>query len=57
MKVTYQIDHLRNSIAKTWPVGLDSSNARKDWGWIPEISNVKEFVEKMHKESKKCLDK
>ena len=34
-KVEYEPDH-RQAIADTWPMGVDDSAAREEWGWEPE---------------------
>ena len=34
-KVEYEPDH-RQAIADTWPMGVDDSAARDEWGWEPE---------------------
>ncbi|XP_060247729.1 L-threonine 3-dehydrogenase, mitochondrial [Meriones unguiculatus] len=41
-QITYCVDPLRQAIAESWPMTLDDSNARKDWGWkhdfdLPEL--------------------
>jgi threonine 3-dehydrogenase len=33
VKITYKPDPLRVAILESWPVTIDESNARKDWGW------------------------
>ncbi|KAM6906608.1 L-threonine dehydrogenase isoform 1-T1 [Lycodopsis pacificus] len=42
LEVTYDVDHVRQAIADSWPMNFDDSNARKDWGWkhdydLPEL--------------------
>ncbi|XP_008826314.1 L-threonine 3-dehydrogenase, mitochondrial-like [Nannospalax galili] len=32
-QITYRVDPLRQAIADSWPMSLDDSTARKDWGW------------------------
>lgn len=50
MQVKYEVDPLRNEIAKSWPGILDDSIARKDWGWKPKITKVKELTNQIIKE-------
>lgn len=50
MEVNYEFCSLRNEIAKTWPVGMDDKNARKDWEWKPNISTTKKLVEALIKD-------
>uniref|UniRef100_A0A3P8UA04 L-threonine 3-dehydrogenase, mitochondrial n=1 Tax=Cynoglossus semilaevis TaxID=244447 RepID=A0A3P8UA04_CYNSE len=35
LKVTYKTDSVRQTIADSWPVRFDDTNARRDWGWEP----------------------
>ncbi|KAM6149635.1 L-threonine 3-dehydrogenase, mitochondrial-like [Erethizon dorsatum] len=40
--ITYCVDPARQAIADSWPMSLDDSTARKDWGWkhgfdLPEL--------------------
>lgn len=35
LKVTYNPDIIRQTIADSWPERFDDSNARQDWGWKP----------------------
>lgn len=34
-KMTYDIDPLKEGIARSWPDSLDDSCARREWGWAP----------------------
>ncbi|KAL5500767.1 hypothetical protein EMCRGX_G012370 [Ephydatia muelleri] len=50
MRVDYQPDALRQSIADSWPMVLDDSFAREDWGWKHDYdlpAMVKDMVEKI----------
>jgi threonine 3-dehydrogenase len=47
IEVKYEIEPLRNNITKTWPVALNDSIARKDWGWNPKIDTTKKLIETM----------
>ena len=35
LKVRYELDPVRQSIASSWPDRMDDSCARKEWGWKP----------------------
>lgn len=49
-QVSYDIDKLKNEIAKTWPVSMDDKFAQKDWGWKPKIGKTKKLVEVLVKD-------
>ncbi len=44
------MDPSRNEIAKSWPGMMDDSIAKRDWGWKPKITKVKELTAQMIKE-------
>lgn len=47
LQVRYQPDH-RQRIADSWPMSLDDSEARSDWGWNPQFDlpmMVKDMVD------------
>ncbi|XP_005799239.2 L-threonine 3-dehydrogenase, mitochondrial-like [Xiphophorus maculatus] len=46
LKVTYNPDSVRQTIADSWPVRFDDSNARRDWGWAPAFG-LEELVKDM----------
>jgi nucleoside-diphosphate-sugar epimerase len=51
--MTYEVDHLRQEIADSWPDKMDDSAARAEWGWQPEYtmeSMTKEMIEQLRKE-------
>ncbi|XP_054979630.1 L-threonine 3-dehydrogenase, mitochondrial-like [Sorex araneus] len=40
--ITYKVEAVRQAIAESWPMNLDDSRARQDWGWkhdfdLPEL--------------------
>ena len=35
-KMRYQVDPVREAIARSWPNSLDDSCARAEWGWKPK---------------------
>jgi len=35
-EISYEVDPVRQSIADSWPDGMDDSAAREEWGWKPE---------------------
>lgn len=35
-KMSYEIDPVKEEIARSWPNSLDDSCAREEWGWKPE---------------------
>ncbi|XP_075868508.1 L-threonine 3-dehydrogenase, mitochondrial-like [Nelusetta ayraudi] len=44
-KITYKVDPVRQAIADGWPMALEDSAARRDWGWrhdfdLPELVHV-----------------
>lgn len=50
LKMRYEVDPLRQSIAESWPNKLDDTCARREWGWKPEYtleSMTKDMIEKL----------
>ena len=35
-EITYEIHASRQAIVDSWPIDVDDSPARKDWGWNPD---------------------
>lgn len=46
LKVTYSVDPVRQAIADGWPMALEDSAARRDWGWKHEY-DLPELVQTM----------
>ncbi|XP_051284063.1 L-threonine 3-dehydrogenase, mitochondrial-like isoform X3 [Dicentrarchus labrax] len=46
LKVTYNVDPVRQAIADGWPMALEDSAARRDWGWKHEY-DLQELVQTM----------
>lgn len=44
-EITYKPDLKRNGIIDTWPMDLDDSGARRDWGWQPQYDVERSFNE------------
>ncbi len=44
-KITYKPSAQRQSIVDSWPLDMDDSAARRDWGWNPEFDKKKSFDE------------
>jgi nucleoside-diphosphate-sugar epimerase len=38
---TYEPDPVKQAIAESWPQSIDDSDARHDWGWVPEFDLTK----------------
>ena len=43
--VTFEADIQRERIAESWPIDLDDSPARRDWGWAPQYDAERTFSE------------
>ena len=39
--ISYDIDHVRQAIADSWPNSMDDSCARSEWGWKPQYDLVR----------------
>ena len=44
-EMTYKINEERQRIVDTWPVDVDDSAAKNDWGWEPKYDFEKTFTE------------
>jgi nucleoside-diphosphate-sugar epimerase len=44
-RVTFEPDLKRQSIVDSWPIDVDDSAARRDWGWSPEYDLDRAFDE------------
>jgi threonine 3-dehydrogenase len=44
-EINYQIHTNRQNIVDSWPIDVDDSPARKDWGWDPEYDISRSFNE------------
>jgi nucleoside-diphosphate-sugar epimerase len=40
-KCTYDPDPVKQAIAESWPESIDDSDAKRDWGWKPDIDLTK----------------
>jgi nucleoside-diphosphate-sugar epimerase len=45
-EIDYAVDPVRQRIADSWPIRIDDSAAREEWGWRPEF-NAETMVEDM----------
>jgi nucleoside-diphosphate-sugar epimerase len=49
-QIEYEIDPVRQKIAESWPVSVDDSAAREEWGWQPQYdieSMAADMLEKL----------
>ena len=46
-EISYKIDPVRQSMADSWPISLDDSKAREEWGWEPEYT-IQDLAEDMY---------
>lgn len=44
-KIDYKIHESRQAIVDSWPIDVDDTPARKDWGWEPEYDMERSFTE------------
>ncbi|MGP1362488.1 MAG: NAD-dependent epimerase/dehydratase family protein [Bacteroides sp.] len=55
-KMRYEVDAVREAIARSWPNSLDDSCAREEWGWKPKWdmqSMTRDMLEKLTQKLKK----
>ncbi len=55
-KMRYEVDAVREAIARSWPNSLDDSCAREEWGWKPKWdmqSMTRDMLEKLAQKLKK----
>lgn len=43
IKITYEIDEMRQKIVDSWPKQIDDTIARDDWGWNPKYDFATSF--------------
>jgi hypothetical protein len=43
--VTYHVDAKRQGIVDSWPMDVDDSAARRDWGFVPKYDFGRAFHE------------
>jgi nucleoside-diphosphate-sugar epimerase len=44
-QINYQVHESRQAIVDSWPIDVDDSPARRDWGWEPEYDMERSFNE------------
>lgn len=44
-QVSFEPDLKRQNIAESWPIAVDDSAARRDWGWAPQYDAARTFSE------------
>ena len=44
-QVSFEPDLKRQNIAESWPIDVDDSPARRDWGWEPKYDAQRTFTE------------
>lgn len=44
-EITFEPDLKRQNIAESWPIDVDDSAARRDWGWEPKFDAERAFTE------------
>jgi nucleoside-diphosphate-sugar epimerase len=51
-RIDYRVDPVRQAIADSWPMSLDDSAARQEWGWDPQYdlpAMVRDMLENVEK--------
>ena len=44
-EITYEVHESRQAIVDSWPIDVDDTPARKDWGWKPDYDMERSFKE------------
>ena len=44
-QITFEPDLKRQNIAESWPMDVDDSAARREWGWQPKFDAQRTFTE------------
>jgi len=44
-EINFKIHESRQAIVDSWPIDVDDTPARKDWGWEPDFDMDRSFTE------------
>ena len=56
-KISFEPDLHRQGIVDSWPMNIDDSAARRDWGWAPDYGMQRCFEEYLVPNIKKRYEK